>query len=102
MPAAPLPRNAPQDGEDFLSVGEDEPGPVEAFLLAIDPEDAESYWRPYRSLIHGLTQSGAPVLHRLVEERFGAGAAERLLAGLDPLPLPSKEVVYYGRLADPR
>ena len=86
----------PEDEDDFLSIGEDEPTPVDAFLLAIDPGDMESYWAPYRALIHAMTQNGAAALHDLVEARFGQGAANPLLAGLESLPLEDMACAWAG------
>ena len=82
--------------DDFLSIGEDEPTAVDAFLLAIDREDINSYWAPYRSLVHAMTQDGAMALSDLVEARFGKGAAEPLLAGLETLPIEELACAWAG------
>ncbi len=89
----------PEDGGDFLSVGEDEPTSVDAFLLAVDPGSMESYWGPYRSLVHAMTQDGAAALHDLIEARFGPGAAEPLLAGMEGLPIEDLACAWAGNEA---
>lgn len=85
-----------EDEDEFLSIGEDEPTPVEAFLLAIDPEDMETYWQSYRTLIHAMTQSGAAALHDLIEARLGQGVAEPLLAGVESLSLEDLACAWAG------
>jgi len=89
-------KEEPDEQVDFLSIGEDEPTSLEAFLLAVDPEDMDSYWAPYRSLIHAMTQEGATVLNDLVEGRFGQGAGGPLLTGLETLPLQDLACAWAG------
>lgn len=86
----------PEEEDDFLSVGEDEPTSLDAFLLAIDPGNMASYWGPYRALIQAMTRDGAAALHELVEARFGQGTASPLLAGLDSLPLEDMACAWAG------